>query len=150
MTLFFRKEDQMKIDAILATKGMNVITIRPEQSIREAIAILSKHNIGALVVVNDSGAVAGILSERDIVRRASHDDQVFTCSVRQLMTDKVITGSPSDDLDAVLLTMTRRHFRHLPIVENGQLMGIVAIGDLVKARLDAYRGEVENLHTQLT
>ena len=140
----------MKIDAILATKGMSVITIRPEQSIREAIALLSKHNIGALVVVNDAGAVVGILSERDIVRRASHDDQTFTRLVHQLMTDKVVTGTPSDDLDAVLSTMTRRHFRHLPIVENGKLMGIVAIGDLVKARLDQYRGELDNLHTQLT
>ena len=140
----------MKIDAILATKGMSVITIRPEQSIREAIALLSKHNIGALVVVNNAGDVVGILSERDIVRRASHDDQVFTRLVRQLMTDQVITGSPSDDLDAVLSTMTRRHFRHLPVLEHGKLVGIVAIGDLVKARLDQYRGELDNLHTQLT
>jgi len=140
----------MKIDAILAIKGMNVLTIRPDQSVREAVALLSQHNIGALVVVDVNGTVVGILSERDIVRRAAHDEQVFALAVRQLMTDKVVTGTPSDDLDVVLRTMTARHFRHLPIVEQGKLVGIVTIGDVVKARLDQYRGEVDNLHTQIT
>ncbi len=139
----------MKIDAVLATKGVNVFTAQPEQSIKDAVAVLSKHNIGALVVVDSSNHVIGILSERDIVRQASHDDQVFTRTVRQLMTEKVITGSPHDDLETVMRTMTQRHFRHLPIVENGKLVGIVALGDLVKARLDQYIGEVENLQTQL-
>lgn len=140
----------MKIDAVLATKGGNVFTAQPEQSIKAAVAVLSKHNIGALVVVDGSNQVIGILSERDIVRRASHDDQVFTRTVRQLMTGKVVTGSPHDDLETVMRTMTQKHFRHLPIVENGKLIGIVALGDLVKARLDQYIGEVENLQTQLT
>ncbi len=139
----------MKIDAVLATKGVNVFTAQPDQPIKDAIAVLSKHNIGALVVVDGSNHVVGILSERDIVRRASHDDQVLTRTVRQLMTEKVITGSPQDDLETVMRTMTQRHFRHLPIVENGKLVGIVALGDLVKARLDQYIGEVENLQTQL-
>lgn len=140
----------MKIDAILAIKGMNVLTIRPDQSVREAVALLSKHNIGALVVADANATVVGILSERDIVRRAAHEEQVFALAVRQLMTDKVVTGTPSDDLDVVLRTMTARHFRHLPIVEHGKLVGIVTIGDVVKARLDQYRGEVDNLNTQIT
>ncbi len=140
----------MKIDAVLATKGGNVFTAQPEQSIKDAVAVLSKHNIGALVVVDGSNHVIGILSERDVVRQAAHDDQVLSRKVRQLMTDKVITGSPHDDLETVLRTMTQRHFRHLPIVEGGKLVGIVALADLVKARLDHYIGEVENLQTQLT
>lgn len=140
----------MKIDAVLATKGGNVFTAQPDQSIKEAVAVLSKHNIGALVVVDHDNHVVGILSERDIVRRAAHDDQVFSRMVRELMTQNVVTGSPHDDLETVMRTMTARHFRHLPIVENGKLVGIVALGDLVKARLDHYIGEVENLRTQLT
>ena len=140
----------MKINAILATKGMNVVTIRPEQSVREAIAILSKHNIGVLVVVNASAGVVGILSERDVVRRAAHNEHIFDRAVSELMTKKVITGSPGDDLDPVLKTMTEKHFRHLPIVENDKLVGIVTLGDMVKARLDQYRGEIDTLQTQIS
>ena len=140
----------MKIDAVLATKGGTVFTAQPDQSIKEVVAVLSKHNIGALVVVDGSNHVIGILSERDIVRRAAQDDQVFSRTVRQLMTDKVVTGSPYDDLETVMRTMTQKHFRHLPIVENNKLIGIIALGDLVKARLDHYIGEIENLQTQIT
>lgn len=139
----------MKINAILATKGMNVVTIRPDQSVREAIALLNQHNIGALVVVDGSANIVGILSERDVVRRAAHDERIFDLSVSKLMTKKVITGSPGDDLDPVLKTMTERHFRHLPIAENGKLVGIITIGDMVKARLDQYRSEIDTLHTQI-
>lgn len=139
----------MKINAVLATKGGNVFTAQPDESIKDAVAVLSKHNIGALVVVDNDHHVVGILSERDIVRQASHDDQVLSRTVRQLMTENVVTGSPHDDLETVMRTMTQRHFRHLPIVENNKLVGIVALGDLVKARLDDYIGQVENLQTQL-
>jgi len=139
----------MKISSILATKGANVITIRPHQTIREALALLSQHNIGALVVVNESNQPVGILSERDIVRYAVHHEHLFDLSVQQLMTARVITGSPNDDLDAVLNQMTHGRFRHLPIVEQGQLVGIVSIGDLVKARLDEYKGEIDTLEQQM-
>ncbi|MBI5035533.1 MAG: CBS domain-containing protein [Chloroflexi bacterium] len=139
----------MKIDEVLATKGGNVFTTQPNESIKNAVAILSKHNIGALVVVDDSHHVIGILSERDIVRQASRDDRFLSRTVRELMTPKVITGSPHDDLEIVMRTMTKNHFRHLPIVENDRLVGIVALGDLVKARLDHYIGEIENLQSQL-
>jgi len=140
----------MKIDAVLATKGGTVFTAQPDESIQDAVAVLSQHNIGALVVIDDAHHVIGILSERDVVRRAAHDDQVLSRTVRELMIAKVITGSPHDDLEIVMRTMTQNHFRHLPIVENDKLIGIVALGDLVKARLDHYIGEVENLQTQLS
>lgn len=139
----------MKISSILATKGANVITIRPDQTIRQALALLSQHNIGALVVVNQAEQPVGILSERDIVRYAVHNENLFDLPVQQLMTARVITGSPNDDLDAVLKQMTHGRFRHLPIVEAGKLIGIVSIGDVVKARLEEYQGEIDTLEQQM-
>ena len=140
----------MKISAVLATKGMNVITIHPEQSISEAISLLSAHNIGALVVVDAAGKPVGIISERDIVRIAAKGKEVFAATVSQVMTRDVVTGTSHDDLQAVLQTMTARHFRHLPVVDEGRLVGIVAISDLVKAQLNEYRGEIDTLQTQIS
>ena len=140
----------MKISAILANKGMNVITVRPEQSLREAIALLSMHNIGALVSVDERGKPVGIISERDIVRHAAQSEDIFSASVADTMTKDVVTGSPQDDLTAVLQTMTDRHFRHVPIVDAGKLVGIVSIGDLVKAQLNEYKGEIDTLQTRIS
>lgn len=140
----------MKISSILATKGTHVFTIRPTQTIREALALLNQYNIGALVVVNATETPVGILSERDIVRYAARDEHLFDLPVSRLMTTPVVLGSPTDDLNSVLNTMTQRRFRHLPIVEQGKLAGMITLGDVVKARLDEYKGEIENLETQIT
>ena len=140
----------MKISAILATKGMSVITVRPEQSLSEAIALLSKHNIGALVVVDSANKPVGILSERDIVRKTAEDHDVFSAPISQVMTRKLVTGNPHDEVHSVLLTMTDRRFRHLPVVEEGKLVGIVSIGDLVKAQLNEYKGEIDTLQTRIS
>lgn len=140
----------MKISAVLATKGVNVITIRPEQTISEAIALLSTHNIGALVAVDAAGKPVGIISERDIVRSAAKGKEVFAASISQVMTHDVVTGSAHDDLQSVLQTMTARRFRHLPVVDEGRLVGIVSIGDLVKAQLNEYRGEIDTLQTRIS
>lgn len=140
----------MKISAILSTKGMNVVTVRPEQSLSEAIALLSKHNIGALVVVDAAGKPAGILSERDIVRNAAKSKDLFSAPISQVMTKDVVTGSPHDDLRSVLRTMTDRRFRHLPILDEGRLVGIISIGDAVKAQLNEYQGEIETLQTRIS
>jgi len=139
----------MNVARILATKGSRIITIRPEQTIREAIALLSKHNIGALVVADETDRPIGILSERDITRAIAKNEEVFTLPVSELMTRNLITGLPQDDLRAVAYTMTERRFRHLPIVEKGKLVGIVSIGDVVKAQRDHYEGEVDTLQTQI-
>ena len=139
----------MKISAILATKGMQVVTVRPEQSLREAIALLNTHNIGALVVVESSKPV-GIISERDIVRHIVERQDLLSLSVADLMTKNVVTGAPQDDLTAVLQTMTDRRFRHLPIIDEGKLVGIVSIGDLVKAQLNEYKGEIDTLQTRIS
>jgi CBS domain-containing protein len=139
----------MNIAHILARKGIKVITIRPDQSIRQALGLLAEHNIGALVVVDEGLRPVGILSERDIVREAAHNDKFFTRTVADLMTRDVITGQPHDDLLTVAHTMTERRIRHLPVVDKDRLVGMVSIGDVVKAQRDHYQGEVDTLQTQL-
>ena len=137
----------MTIASILATKGNKVVTIRPEQSIRDALRVLADHNIGALVAVDPGLRPVGILSERDVVRAAVWDESVFGMTVSQLMTRDVIVGVPGDDLAAVGHTMIQRHIRHLPVVEGGKLIGMVSIGDVVKAQRDHFQGEVDTLQT---
>jgi len=139
----------MNVKRILATKGTNVITIRPEQTVKEAVQLLARHNIGALVVVDEAGKPAGILSERDVIRRAAQRDDVLNLKVEDVMTHEVITGVPQDDLRSIANIMTQRHFRHLPIVDGDRLVGIVSITDVVKVERDTYHGEVDTLQSQL-
>jgi len=138
----------MNIANILARKGSMAVTVLPEQSIREALALLARHNIGALVAVQGDHPV-GILSERDIVREAARNEGFLACTVADLMTRNVITGQPHDDLLTVAHTMTERRIRHLPVVDQDRLIGMVSIGDVVKAQRDHYQGEVDTLQTQL-
>lgn len=137
----------MNIASILATKGDKVVTVGADQSIREALGVLAQHNIGALVVVDATMRPIGILSERDIVRAAAKDEKVFPRLVSQLMTRDLVLGSPGDDLGAVGHTMVERRIRHLPVVDGGKLVGMVSIGDVVKAQRDQYQGEVDTLQT---
>ena len=139
----------MNVKRILATKGTYVITIRPEQRIREAIALLARHNVGALVVVDEAGHPAGIISERDIVRAAVTDEEMFVRPVGSIMTRELITGLPQDDLNSVAKTMTEKHIRHLPVMDQGKLVGIISIGDVVKVQRDEYLGEIDTLHDQI-
>jgi len=138
----------MNIANILARKGSMAVTVRPEQSIREALGLLDHHNIGALIAVQGESPV-GILSERDIVREAARNERFFTLTVADLRTRTVITGHPHDDLLTVAHTMTERRIRHLPVVDKERLIGMVSIGDIVKAQRDHYQGEVDTLQTQL-
>lgn len=139
----------MNIQSILAIKGTKVVTIRPRQSIREAVASLVANSIGALVVVNDTGRPVGILSERDIIRAAAANEAIFSQLVSALMTRGVTSGEPHDDLEAVAHTMTEKRIRHVPVMDQGKLIGIVSIGDIVKAQRDQYQGEIYTLETQL-
>jgi len=139
----------MNIASLLASKGSKVITIQPQQTVRQAVGLLAEHNIGALVVVDRSSSPVGIVSERDIVRSAARNERVFSEPVASLMTKDVVIGLPHDDLASVGHTMTERHIRHLPVMEAGKLVGIVSIGDVVKAQRDQYQGEVETLQTQI-
>ena len=131
----------MDIASILATKGDTAVTVRPEQNIREALAVLARHNIGALIVADAAGKPVGILSERDIVREAAKNEAVFARRVGDLMTRDVIMGQPHDDLQAVANTMTEKRIRHLPVMDKGKLVGIVSIGDVVKHRLSEMEHE---------
>ena len=139
----------MKIMSILTTKGADVITVRPETSIKDSLTLLAKHNIGALVVIDENKHLVGILSERDIIRRAADTDEVFSLPVDQLMTKEVVVCDSKDDVMSVAHMMTEKRFRHVPVVDEGKLVGIVSIGDILKAQRDKYLGEIDTLETQL-
>ncbi len=139
----------MDIAGILATKGDKTHTVRPDQSIREALGLLVRHNVGALIVVEGGGQPVGVLSERDIVREAAGNEHFLGGTVADIMTRNVIMGAPHDDLLTVAHTMTERRVRHLPVVDRGRLVGVVSIGDIVKAQRDQYQGELDTLQTQL-
>jgi CBS domain-containing protein len=122
------------ISNILEGKGRSVFTIQPRSTIAEAIRTLVKHRIGSLLVTSDEGSVCGIITERDVLNfvndRASATEEE---RVEDHMTREVITGNPEDTLDAVMALMTEKRFRHLPVLEDGQAVGMISIGDVVKA-----------------
>jgi CBS domain-containing protein len=139
----------MNIGAVLASKGIRVVTVRPTQTLREAVLLLAEHNIGAVVVMEESARPSGILSERDIVRTLVRAEAVLDWPVSRIMTRDVIVGTPEDDVLTVGHTMIERRIRHLPVMERGRLVGIVSIGDILKAQRDKYQGEVDTLQLQL-
>jgi CBS domain-containing protein len=139
----------MNIASILASKGSHVVTIRPDATIREAVRLLAQHNIGGLIVVDTHAYPVGIITERGIMREVARNERVFDARVDAVMTREVVVGVPGDDVMSVAHTMTERRFRHLPIMDGGTLVGIITIGDVLKAERDRYQGEVETLQTQL-
>lgn len=128
---------QMNVQSIIGSKGTDVATIRQASTLRDAVASLGEHGIGALVVSGDGIAIEGIVSERDIVRAVSRSDAAaLDDSVGSVMSTDVITCALSDGVDRLMALMTERRIRHLPVVdEAGHLAGIISIGDVVKARL---------------
>ncbi len=139
----------MQISTILAKKGSTVFTVKPDQTVREAVALLVDKRIGAVVVVDGAGRPVGIVSERDVVRELAQNEKVMSEPVSRVMTVDVIIARPGDDTRAVSKTMTVRRFRHLPVMDHRDLVGIVSIGDVVKAQLDEYEGEIETLQTRV-
>lgn len=126
----------MNVESILERKGTEVATIAPEASIKRAADWLRAKNVGALVVTRND-VVLGIISERDIVRAFSqYGEQVASMQVKDIMTHGLITTSLGDDLTQLMRLMTRHRVRHMPVLRNGKLVGIVSIGDVVKHRLD--------------
>jgi CBS domain-containing protein len=126
----------MTVRAILDLKGRDVTTVAPDKTLGDAASLLSQHKIGALVVTGADRRVTGILSERDIVKAVSTggaaalEDKVAT-----RMTREVVTCGPQDTMAELMGRMTAGRFRHVPVVENGRLVGIISIGDVVKHRL---------------
>jgi len=140
----------MDLRSILATKSRQIVTIGPGQSLADALLVLKRNNIGALVVVESGQSVVGILSERDIVRAAADDREFAALLVEQVMTKDVVLGILDDDVMHVAHVMTERRFRHLPVVDNeNRVIGIVSIGDILKSQRDKYLGEIDTLETQL-
>ncbi len=139
----------MQISTILATKGSTVFTVTPDQTVREAVSLLVDKRIGAVVVVDDTGRPMGIVSERDVVRELAKNENVLSEPIGRIMTSDVIIARPGDDLKAVSKTMTVRRFRHLPVMDHHEMVGIVSIGDVVKAQLEEYEGEIETLQTRV-
>jgi len=139
----------MKIADILKNKGASVATVAPTATVAELLAILSERNVGAVVVTGPL-AVLGIVSERDVVRRL-HDRgaAVLKLSVSEIMTAKVLVCSPEDTVDRLAHTMTERRIRHVPVVEDGRLAGIVSIGDVVKSRIEQLEDDREYLQAYI-
>lgn len=137
----------MKIFEVIKKKGNQVVTIDSGTTVADMLQILDEHNIGALIVSDDGGGtVVGIASERDVVR-ALHQRgvEVMQDTVRSIMTSEVWTCTSEDELETLALSMTDHRVRHLPVVDEGKLVGIVSIGDVVKNRLDELQNERNDL-----
>lgn len=136
----------MKISDVMRSKGTAVVTVSPRETVGTLLDLLAQHNIGAVVVSSDGYEVAGIVSERDIVRKLrSHGADAFEVPVAEIMTTNVVTCKPDDDLAATAGAMTEHRIRHLPVLVEGRLVGIVSIGDIVKNRIDELQSERDHL-----
>lgn len=136
----------MFVSDILAQKGALVYSVPPATSVAEVAQQLSARRIGSVLVLSDQSAVMGIVSERDLVRAiATHGIKALELEARQVMTREVVTCDPDDSIDEVMQTMTSGRFRHLPVIRRGELLGLVSIGDVVKARLEETVHEAEAL-----
>ncbi len=136
----------MRIADVLRNKGSAVATVESRASVADLVAGLAEHNVGAMVVLGADG-IAGIVSERDVVRHL-HDRgaELLAASVAEIMTTEVFTCSPKDSVDSLTVLMTERRIRHVPVVSDGRLVGIVSIGDVVKSRIS----QLEEGQDQLT
>jgi CBS domain-containing protein len=136
----------MRIGEVLGSKASkDVLTITPDAGVRDLLALLAEHNIGALIVSGDGSSVDGIVSERDVVRHLHHDGTVINNTVGAIMTTSVETCALDTPLDDLMKIMTDRRIRHVPVVDDGQLVGIVSIGDVVKHRMDQLQFERDQL-----
>jgi CBS domain-containing protein len=136
----------MTIHAILLGKGVTVYSVKPDDNLVEAISVLRKHRIGALLVIENSAMIAGVLSERDVVRAlGDHGADALEMPVHSVMTAPVITCHPDDTVAAAMALMTTRRIRHLPVMDEGKLIGMVSIGDLVKRRIEETEREAAAL-----
>ena len=135
----------MRIRDIVRTKGDAVVTVRPDATVRELLATLAEHNIGAAIISEDDNTILGIASERDVVRHLNtRGADLLTSPVTEIMTSDVRTCGLDAHLDDVRGVMTQRRIRHLPVTRDGRLAGIVSIGDVVKSAIDEL--ETERAH----
>jgi CBS domain-containing protein len=136
----------MNVHSMLSQKGNKVVTARPDTTVLAASRLLKLERIGSIVISADGAHVQGILSERDIVRGlVDRGPELLDIPVSEIMTRTVTTCTPDDDIKEVMSKMTRGRIRHLPVVENGRLCGIISIGDVVKNRLEDLETETSVL-----
>ena len=136
----------MRISDVIGSKtSQDVITIAPDATVRELLSLMAEHNVGALIVSTDGASVDGIVSERDVVRRLVDSDDVLDGAVSAIMTAEVQTADPGSSLDELRVVMTERRIRHVPVVTDGRLTGIISIGDVVKAAMQQLEFERDQL-----
>ncbi|MFQ6392969.1 CBS domain-containing protein [Nocardia sp. KC 131] len=136
----------MRISEILRRKGTEVTTVPPDTTVRNLLATLATHNIGAVIVSPDGSRIDGIVSERDVVRSLhAHGAALLDTPVSEIMTVDVRACAPDDRIDGLRRTMTEHRIRHLPVVHDGKLIGIVSIGDVVKSAISELATEREHL-----
>jgi CBS domain-containing protein len=136
----------MRIADVLRNKGEGVVTIGPDDTVAHLLELLEERRIGAVVVSRDGTDVAGIVSERDVVRHLHRSGpEIISGPVSAIMTVDVTTAGPDDDIETLARTMTEKRIRHLPVVVDGRLHSIVSIGDVVKLRIDSLQSERDQL-----
>ncbi len=141
----------MRIHDILAAKPQHaVITVAPGATVRELVDLLNEHNVGALVVSSDGSAVEGIVSERDVVRHLLRNAEILDALVSDIMTAAVHTATREDRLDDMMSLMTEHRVRHIPVIEDDVLVGIVSIGDVVKHKIQALELERDQLDSYIS
>ncbi len=137
----------MQVSLLLQTKGADVVTVRSDATIAEVALVLAEHRIGAVVVTDDGRTIDGMLSERDIVRAlARPDDGMLAATAASLMTAEVVSCQPDTTVEEVMSTMTERRIRHMPVLVDGSLTGLVSIGDVVKHHIATLEGEKQAMH----
>jgi CBS domain-containing protein len=141
----------MLVSEVLRGKGSAVVTLPPEAPVESLIGLLAQHRIGAVIVSSDGVSVEAIVSERDVVRVLAADGPVaLTANIGSICTFNPVTTSPVDRVESLMSVMTEGRFRHLPVVAGGKLVGIISIGDVVKARMTELEAEHEALTGYIT
>ena len=141
----------MQVARLLRTKGTDVVVVAPDQPVAEVLAVLARHRIGAVVVSVDGTAIAGVLSERDVVAAlADRGAGVLDEPAARLMTDEVVTCEPDTTIEWLMATMTERRIRHVPVVVDEQLAGLVSIGDVVKHHVAELEHETQAMREYIT
>ena len=140
----------MRIADLLRHKGSEVASVLPELSVSGLIEDLARANVGAMVVVDASGALVGIVSERDVVRRLNERGaELLRAPVSEIMTTSVVTCGSGEGVDSLAAIMTERRIRHMPVVDDGRLVGIVSIGDVVRSRIQQLESDREQLESYI-
>lgn len=132
-------------DVLRAKPRQDVVTVRPAATVRELIGLLTQHNVGALIVSADGTRMAGIVSERDVVRRLHQDADILDAAVETIMSTQVRTCAGSSTVDELMQVMTEHRIRHVPVLTDGKLTGIISIGDVVKSRIGQLEFERDQL-----